>query len=429
MKQYLVYKRIFSVFILFTLVFIPAVFLYAETAEELNKKIEEKNSDISRLEDEIASYQKELNTLGKQKNSLNTSLKELDLTKKKLQTDIALTQKKIEKTNLKIESLSSEIGIKGNMIAGNIEAIKIGLRDINEAEQESMVLKMLSRESFTSTWNDLDNIITLREKMRGNVVELEQVKGQLEDTRTVTMEAKKELVNLKNKLADQKKIIEQNVNEKKKLLAQTKNSEANYQKLLTDRLAKKVAFEKELEEYESQLKFILDPTLLPKSHVLSWPLDNIFITNYFSRYNANKTIYANGFHNGVDFRASVGTPVKAMADGTIAGVGDTDLTCSGASFGKFVFIKYNNGLASTYGHLSLIKVSTGQQVKRGDVVGYSGNTGYSTGPHLHVSIYAAQAVKMESRASKACGGRTYYMPIAPSDAYLDPMIYLPLYKK
>ncbi len=71
-----------------------------------------------------------------------------------------------------------------------------------------------------------------------------------------------------------------------------------------------------------------------------------------------------------------------MADGVVGGVGDTDVQCKGASFGKFVFIKYNNGLASTFGHLSLIKASKGQVVSRGDVVGYSGSTGYSTGTYL-----------------------------------------------
>ena len=129
----------------------------------------------------------------------------------------------------------------------------------------------------------------------------------------------------------------------------------------------------------------------------------------------------------MDFRASIGTAVMAMADGTVAGVGDTDLTCAGASFGKFVFIKYNNGLSSTFGHLSLIKVGEGQAVKRGQIVGYSGNTGHTTGPHLHVSLYASQAVQMASKASAACDGRIYRLPVSPVNAFLDVLAYLPAY--
>ena len=428
MKLYHAYRRLFSYILIGLLLITPTFFSSAQTASDLSTKISQRNNDIAALEQEMAQYQGQLDTLGKQKSSLNGSIKQLDLTRKKLEADIAVTKKKIEKTNLTIQSLSSQIGVKENLIGSDVNAIAAGIKNTNEFESTDLLETMLSNDSFTDVWNDIDDIVSIREKIRGTIVELKQVKGQLEDTRTETVAAKNELTTLQKELAVQKKIVDQNTADKKKLLSQTKNSEANYQKLLADRLAKKNAFEQELLDYESQLKFILDPSLLPKNHVLNWPLDSITITGYFSK-NANRKLYSNGFHNGVDFKASIGTPVKAMADGTISGTGDTDVACSGASFGKFVFIKYNNGLASIYGHLSLISSSVGQKVNRGDIVGYSGNTGYSTGPHLHVSVYAGTAVSMQSRASAACGGHTYYMPIAPVDAYLDPMIYLPLYKK
>jgi len=403
----------------------PIVFSYAETIEELNTKISQKNSDISVLEQEIKQYQTELNSLGKQKNSLSNSIKELDLNKKKLTADISLTQKKIDKTNLKIKGLNSQITIKQDSISNNIDSIGLYIKKTNEFENESIVEILLSNNDFTTAWNDIDNMITIHEKIRNETIELKEVKSELEDTRKETIDAKKELTSLKAKLADQKKIVEQNTTEKKKLLAETKNNEANYQKLLKDRLAKKEAFEKEVRDYESKINYILDPSKLPNAGVLSWPLDYVYITQLFGVTKDSKRLYASGSHSGVDFRASVGTPVKAMADGKVLGIGDTDLTCSGASFGKFVFIQYDNGLSSTFGHLSLIKAYVGQEIKRGEIVGYSGNTGYSTGPHLHVSLYASGAVKMESRPSKACGGRVYTMPIAPINAYLDPMYYLP----
>ncbi len=429
MKPYHDCKKLFSYIFIILLFISPIGFSSAQTAaDDLGSKINQRNTDIAKLEQEIAQYQAELNTIGTQKNSLNSSIKELDLNKKKLNADIAVTQNKIANASAKIENLSSQIGTKQSLIDSDLNAIKSEMKIVNEYETKSFLETFLSEGSFSTAWNDVDNIISLREAVRSKIIELKQLKGQLEDTRSVTMDAKKELLKLQSELADQKKIVEQNTAEKKKLLATTKNNESNYQKLLKDRLAKKDAFEKELRDYESQLKFILNPDLLPGSHVLSWPLQSIFITQLFGKTEAGKRLYANGTHNGVDFRASVGTPVMAMADGTVKGVGNTDLVCAGASFGKFVFIEYNNGLASTYGHLSLIKVSEGQKIARGEIVGYSGNTGYSTGPHLHVSVYAGTAVSMQSRASAACGGHTYYMPISPINAYLDPMIYLPINK-
>lgn len=405
----------------------PVAISFAQTAQDIQSKINQKDSDIQQLEEEIASYQAELDTLGQQKSSLSSSLKQLDLTKKKLNADIAVTQNKIDKANLKIQNLSSDIGNKENSITNNINSIKIEINNIDEYEQKSLVEIMLSSDDFTTVWNDLDNIITVREKIREDIKKLQQAKGALEDTRQVSINSKNELTKLKAQLKDQQKIVIQNTNEKNALLKQTKNSESNYQKLLKDRIAKRDAFEKELRDYESQLQFILDPSKLPAGRVLSWPLEKVFVTQLFGKTVASKRLYVSGTHNGVDFRASVGTPVMAMADGKVMGVGDTDLTCAGASYGKFVFIEYNNGLSGTFGHLSLIKAYEGQQVKRGDVVGYSGDTGHVTGPHLHVSLYASQAAKMASKASTACDGRTYRLPVASINAYLDVMSYLPSY--
>lgn len=283
-----------------------------------------------------------------------------------------------------------------------------------------MIETILSEDDYGKIWNDFDNMITVRENLRQNIVALQETKNVLEDTRAATIAAKTELTRLRSQLADQQKIVVQNTNDKNKLLKQTQNNEANYQTLLKQRIAQRDAFEKELEAYEAQLQFILDPSKLPVGRVLSWPLDKIFVTSpYAPRWG--------GFHRGTDFRASVGTQVKAVAEGTVAGTGDTDICCPGASFGKWIFIEHNNGLSSTYAHLSLISVKKGQKVARGQVIGYSGNTGSSTGPHLHLSLYVSSGVKIDSFPSKSYPGKTLVQPISATEAYLDPMRYLPPY--
>lgn len=431
MKQYSDYKKRFNIFLTALLLLLVSLFPVfnssAQTAQDLKNKIGEKDSDITKLEQEIKAYQGELDNLGKEKNSLSKSVQELDLTKKKLVADSNVTQKKIDRTNLNITSLSSDIGSKESIISNSLISIGLEIQQTAEYEKSSVLETLLSRNDFTAIWNDIDNIATVREKMLENIATLRETKNQLENTRTQTINAKAELTSLQSKLGDQQKIVAQNANEKNKLLTQTKNSEANYQKLLKNRIAQRDAFEKELRDYEAQLQFILDPSKLPNAGVLSWPLSNIFITQLFGKTVDAKRLYASGTHNGVDFRASTGTPVMAMADGVVQGIGDTDLTCYGASFGKFVFIKYNNGLSSTFGHLSLIKAQSGQKVARGEVVGYSGSTGHVTGPHLHVSLYASQAVQMASKPSEACEGRIYSLPVAAVNAYLDAMYYLPPY--
>jgi murein DD-endopeptidase MepM/ murein hydrolase activator NlpD len=427
MKLFQDYKKQFRYLLVAVLLLLPLIFSHGQSVGDIKNQIEQKNEDIAALEREIASYQGQLDTLGKQKSSLSTSIQQLDITKKKLNADISVTQKKIDRTNLTIENLSSDIGDKESSIQNNINSIKLEIRNTNEFEQKSLVENVLSNTDFTTVWNDIDNIMAVRDRLREGITTLKETKVELEDTRTETISAKEELVKLKTQLSDQQKIVVQNTNEKNKLLAQTKNSEANYQKLLADRIAKRDAFEKELRDYEAQLQYILDPTKLPAGRVLSWPLQQVYVTQLFGKTVDSVRLYASGTHNGVDFRAAVGTPVMSMADGKVLGVGDTDLTCPGASFGRYVFIQYTNGLSSTFGHLSLIKVHEGEKVNRGEVVAYSGATGHVTGPHLHVSLYASDAVKMDSKPSAACGGKIYRLPVSPINAYLDALKYLPPY--
>ena len=87
------------------------------------------------------------------------------------------------------------------------------------------------------------------------------------------------------------------------------------------------------------------------------------------------------FHEGVDIKARWGTPVRATADGKVIFAGRK------WGYGKAVIIKHKHGFRTLYGHLSKIKVKRGQRVKAGDIIGYVGSTGRSTGPHVHYEVW------------------------------------------
>ena len=86
-------------------------------------------------------------------------------------------------------------------------------------------------------------------------------------------------------------------------------------------------------------------------------------------------------HPGVDFAAELGTPIYATADGKVAVV---DVKFSG--YGKQVQIDHGFGYRTRYAHMHGFAVREGQNVKRGDLIGYVGNTGLSTAPHLHYEV-------------------------------------------
>lgn len=87
------------------------------------------------------------------------------------------------------------------------------------------------------------------------------------------------------------------------------------------------------------------------------------------------------FHHGVDLRAPMGTEILAVMNGMVIEVK------TGSAYGLSVKIDHGNGVVSFYAHLSVSKVEIGQLVVAGDVIALSGNTGLSTGPHLHFGIY------------------------------------------
>ncbi len=95
----------------------------------------------------------------------------------------------------------------------------------------------------------------------------------------------------------------------------------------------------------------------------------------------NPVMHFHEFHKGIDLAIPVGTPVKTIADGKVVYAG------WGTGYGKYVKVDHPGGFATIYSHLSAFKVHVGEPVKQGQVVALSGNTGWSTGPHLYFQFF------------------------------------------
>lgn len=402
------------------------VIAQATTTETLKSKIDERNNQIKQLEEEIKVYNKEVETANKQAKTLQTTLKTLDLTKKKIVTDISLTENKITKTTLTIEQLGDEIGVTKSKIDVNKQAISNALKSRQYLDGTNFISMILSKKSLGEIWGDVDDIEEVREAIRVKTLELDSLKNSMEDKQENLKGEKTNLVNLKQDLSGKKQAVEYTVQEKAAVLAETKNKEEAYKVLVKTKQQQKEQFEKELFEYESQLKYLIDPNSYPKGKngIFAWPLDKVIITQKFGKTVGAEKLYASGSHNGVDFGASIGTRVKNVLDGEVVGTGDTDKYPGCYSFGRWVMVRHNNGLSTIYGHLSVISAQKGQTLKTGDTIGFSGNTGYSTGPHLHISVYATQGVRIEKYVNSR-GCKEAVLPLADIKAYLDPLAYFP----
>lgn len=419
-------------FLITVFVFYFSFFNYGHAAliDELKQKIKERNTQIDQIQREIEQYQKEIDSNAKEAASLKNQIKILETTKKKLSADINLTQKQINATELNIDRLNAEINLKNKDIGNKMEALAEIVRSINEAESTTMVELALSNDVFSDYFGNIEKMNDLQKEVKKNLDNIRDLKKTLEGEKKEKEFHKNNLIKLKVKYVDQKQIADINQNNKDKLLTDTKNREAVYKKLLADRVAKQKAFEKEISQLEEELRTAVDPTSLPRagSGVLKWPLDKIKVTQRFGHTEfalAHGGLYGGGVgHNGVDFAAPIGTQIKSAKDGVVVGVGNTDAACAGVSYGKWVLVKHSNNLSTLYAHLSLIKVSPGDSVETGQILGYSGDTGYATGPHLHLGVLASEGVEVKSYKSKICG-TTMVMPMAvKKNTYLNPLDYL-----
>ena len=114
----------------------------------------------------------------------------------------------------------------------------------------------------------------------------------------------------------------------------------------------------------------------------SWrrPCSWIKLTSPYG-YRIHPTLGTRKFHNGVDLANNQGTPIYAARSGKVT------VATYGGTYGYYVTINHGDGYSSLYAHMTHYTVSKGQTVKKGDVIGYMGSTGRSTGPHLHFSIF------------------------------------------
>jgi murein DD-endopeptidase MepM/ murein hydrolase activator NlpD len=109
-----------------------------------------------------------------------------------------------------------------------------------------------------------------------------------------------------------------------------------------------------------------------------WPLEGRVASSFGER---EDPINGEGaFHTGIDIDAPYGTPVRAAADGDVSGAS------MGAGYGREVVLDHGHEVRTVYGHLSAIAVVPGQRVTRGQVIGYVGESGRATGPHLHYEV-------------------------------------------
>jgi len=378
----------------------------------LRTQIKEKEETLKKLQEQEKNLNNQIKTAQKKETTLKNQINQFDQRIQKLAVDIEITETKISQHQLRIRELNLEIKRSEEIIQRNKKNLAELVRTIQSYDHANLLEILLRNKNFSDFLSQTERVQQLQRETQKRLEEIKLAKLKLGGEKTETESEKAELERLTQELDGQKAAAENQKTEKENLFKITKNQEKNYQKLLTETQKKGEVVQKEIYELEDKLKFAIDPNSIPapRPGVLSWPSNGILTQSYGMTAYAKSGIYGGGPHNGIDVAAGFGKPIRAAKEGKVVGVKEAPY-----AYGRWIAIEHDNGLTTLYGHLSSQIVSEGQNVKRGQIIGYEGSTGFSSGSHLHFTVYATST--FQTVPSKIAG-------LLPVGGSINPLDYL-----
>ena len=380
--------------------------------DDLKQQIQQKQQEIEKLQKEAEQYRASLNESSSMAKTLNAEISRINKKIKSLEYEITINQKKIEEAQLKIRDLNNNINQTKNNIEENRKILAELVQTLNELDNQNNLVVLLKISNLSDYFSQLAYVENLQAKLIEKTTFLAKLNETLNDSLNQSEELKKQYENFQKDLTAQKEITSDIQEEKDQLLKETKNKEAAYQSLLNQTIKKQQEVEKEIEKLEAELRAKTDYSALPSGKFFIWPVTGGYLTqDYGTVPLGSDTRKFYSFHNGIDIgsKSGIGTPILAAADGKVIAIGNDGKY----AYGKWIAIDHHNGFVTLYGHLSLVSVSVGQNVKQGERIGYMGQTGLATGPHLHFTVYTRESFKTESR----------WYGLLPFGAAVNPMDY------
>jgi murein DD-endopeptidase MepM/ murein hydrolase activator NlpD len=373
------------------------------TPDELKKAIEDKAKALLEINNKITQAEQDLKSTESQSKSLQNELKKSDYTINQLNLSIKSSELNIQKLNLEIEALKYDIGDTESQMDIKRLGIAELLRELQKKDGENILTVLLKNKSIAESIDEANDILDVNSGLSSEVSSLRVLNDQLSDKLTNSSTKKAKVESENKNLKSKKVILQSQQSDRQSLLAQTKNKEKTYQQLLAQLEKDQDSLSKEIDDAEAKLRASFDPNLLPakRAGILSWPVKlkkDGGVAIITQHYGELSKLYKSGWHNGLDIGIPVGTPIFAADDGKIMAADNNDGSgyWQKYQYGRYVLITHSNNLNTLYAHLSAVSVKKGDVVKRGDLIGYSGNTGYSTGPHLHFGVYWASSILLKS---------------------------------
>lgn len=353
--------------------------------------------ELDSLKDKKADIQAELDGIRQQYNATTNQIQDLVNRKDAVDQEIALLHEQILVLNQEISNYSQLIADSQDELDEaqvRLDALnekhKERIRAMEEAGSVTYWQVLFKSNSFTELLDRLTMIEEISAADQRRIDEIQNVAREVSNTQAQMQAELSSLSQAQTELQDSEAELEIKRTESDELLRSLAVQEEEFQLLLDDSEAKQDALMKEIAqkqkelsnaEYEEKLaKLALQGQNPPSDATWIVPVSGYTITSPFGM-RVHPVYKYQLMHNGIDMACPQGTPIYATRAGTV-----TRAAYQAGGAGYYVSINHGDGFGSIYMHMTNYVVSAGQKVAAGQLIGYVGSTGVSTGPHLHFGV-------------------------------------------
>ncbi len=202
------------------------------TINLLQNQINLSDQQINALNQQIATYQAQLKQIGADKRTLQQAINALNLRRNEVEAQVNATQYQIKVTELQIQQSGVQIADAEQEITTDQAALEEGLRILQTAGDQSLLVRILSSHTITEAWNNTNAVLELQNKVQGNIQALQQQEQDLADLMTTSQQKQATLASQQQSLASQQQSLAVTVQSKAQLLQETNAQQSNYEQLL-----------------------------------------------------------------------------------------------------------------------------------------------------------------------------------------------------
>ena len=341
----------------------------------LNAKIAKAHEAEGILSSQISRVTSQIRTLKGQVDSASTRLYTL-------QVNLNLHQRKLDTLTRLYVLETRRLVFLRRQYAEAQARLNDRLVSIYESDNPDTLAVVLSSSSFTDLLDQLDYLSQIAAQDNRIAREVQAARDEMHRTRERTKKVRhgvavethaiavqtSEQRAVRDRLVSSEQSLAEARQDKNRRLASVRESKSEYLHEVEGLLAQSAAIGATIRSAQSS-----GPTdSTPSSSGLIWPVSGPVTSGFGFRWGR--------MHEGIDIGAASGTPIHAAAGGTVIWAGWL------GGYGNLVVIDHHNSLATAYGHQSALATAVGASVSQGQVIGYVGSTGHSTGPHLHFEV-------------------------------------------